>query len=70
MTALLTAEPRLFVRDIATSCEFYSKMLGFSVAFTYGDPPFHGQVIRDGARLDFRQLDEPAVDLARRDERD
>ena len=41
MTALLTAEPQLFVRDIA---------------------------IRDGARLNFRQLDEPAVDPARRDE--
>ncbi|MGA9586705.1 MAG: VOC family protein [Terracidiphilus sp.] len=46
--------------DIGASCEFYTKKLGFTVAFTYGEPPFYGQVFRDGARLNFRQLDEPA----------
>jgi hypothetical protein len=35
-------------------------MLGFEVAFMYGVPPFYGQVFRDGARLNLRQLDEPA----------
>jgi len=58
---LLAAEPQLFVADIATSCEFYTKKLGFSVAFTYGEPPFYGQVFRDGARLNLRHLDEPAI---------
>lgn len=57
---LLAAEPQLFVSDIGASCEFYTKKLGFTVAFTYGEPPFYGQVFRDGARLNFRQLDEPA----------
>jgi catechol 2,3-dioxygenase-like lactoylglutathione lyase family enzyme len=57
---LLAAEPQLFVADIAASCEFYTKKLGFKVAFTYGDPPFYGQVFRDGARLNLRHLDEPA----------
>lgn len=33
---LLSAEPQLFVSDIAASCEFYTKKLGFAVAFTYG----------------------------------
>jgi catechol 2,3-dioxygenase-like lactoylglutathione lyase family enzyme len=56
---LLAAEPQLFVADIGASCEFYTKKLGFKVAFTYGDPPFYGQVFRDGARLNFRHLDEP-----------
>ena len=28
--------------------------MGFSVAFLYGEPPFYGQVFRDGARLNLR----------------
>jgi hypothetical protein len=37
---LLTAEPQLFVANVGTSCEFYTKKLGFTVAFVYGEPPF------------------------------
>jgi len=58
---LVAAEPQLFVSDIEASCEFYTKKLGFEVAFTYGEPPFYGQVFRDGARLNLRHLDEPAI---------
>jgi catechol 2,3-dioxygenase-like lactoylglutathione lyase family enzyme len=58
---LLAAEPQLFVSDIGASCEFYTKKLGFAVAFTYGERPFYGQVFRDGARLNLRHLDEPAI---------
>jgi catechol 2,3-dioxygenase-like lactoylglutathione lyase family enzyme len=64
---LLAAEPQLFVAAIATSCEFYTKKLGFSVAFTYGEPPFYGQVFRDGARLNLRCLDKPGLDPEIRD---
>lgn len=67
MTTLVAAEPQLYVRDISISCEFYSRMLGFSVAFTYGEPPFYGQVVRDGVRLNLRQVDDPPVDPVRRD---
>ena len=67
MVTFIGAEPQLYVRDIVASCEFYSRMLGFSVAFTYGDPPFYSQVFRDGARLNLRHVDEPVVDPARRD---
>ena len=67
MTTLVAAEPQLYVRDIVASSEFYSRMLGFSVAFMYGEPPFYGQVRRDGARLNLRQVDDPVVDPARRD---
>jgi len=67
MTTLVAAEPQLYVRDIVASCEFYSRMLGFSVAFTYGEPPFYGQVFRDSARLNLRQVDDPVVDPLRRD---
>jgi catechol 2,3-dioxygenase-like lactoylglutathione lyase family enzyme len=58
---LLAAEPQLFVSNIVASCDFYTNKLGFTVAFTYGDPPFYAQVFRDGARLNLRHLDEPAI---------
>jgi catechol 2,3-dioxygenase-like lactoylglutathione lyase family enzyme len=66
-STLVAAEPQLYVRDIVAACDFYSRMLGFSVAFTYGEPPFYGQVFRDGVRLNLRQTDDPVVDPARRD---
>ena len=52
------AEPQLYVADVEASCAFYAK-LGFKVAFAYGDPPFYGQVHRDKARLNLRQVSEP-----------
>jgi catechol 2,3-dioxygenase-like lactoylglutathione lyase family enzyme len=67
MTTLVAAEPQLYVRDIVASCEFYSHVLGFSVAFTYGEPPFYGQVSRDDVRLNLRQIDQPVIDPVRRD---
>ena len=68
MTTLLAVEPQLYVRDILASSEFYCSKLGFSVAFTYGEPPFYGQVVRDNVRLNFRQVDEPILDRLRSDE--
>ena len=41
--------------------------LGFSVAFTYGEPPFYGQVFRDNARMNLRQIDGHVIDPMRRD---
>lgn len=67
MTTLVAAEPQLYVRDIRASADFYSRTLGFAVAFIYGDPPFYGQVARDGARLNLRQVDDPVTDPERRD---
>jgi catechol 2,3-dioxygenase-like lactoylglutathione lyase family enzyme len=64
---LQAAEPQLFVSDLVAACEFYTNRLGFAVAFTYGDPPFYGQVVRDGARLNLRVLDDPPFDRALRD---
>ncbi len=67
MTTIVAAEPQLYVQDIVASSEFYARMLGFTVAFTYGDPPFYGQVVRDGARLNLRHVDTPVFDPARRE---
>lgn len=67
MTTLLTAEPQLFVRDVGVAAEFYTHKLGFSVAFSNGEPPFYGQVFRDGARLNLRRVDSGVLDPVRRD---
>lgn len=61
-TTMLAAEPQLFVADIAASCDFFTRKLGFQVAFTYGKPPFYAQVVRDGARLNLRKVCRPAFD--------
>jgi catechol 2,3-dioxygenase-like lactoylglutathione lyase family enzyme len=61
-STLLAAEPQLFVSAITTACEFYVRTLGFRVGFIYGEPPFYAQVLRDGARLNLRQVDGPVFD--------
>jgi catechol 2,3-dioxygenase-like lactoylglutathione lyase family enzyme len=57
----------LFVADIKASCEFFTQKLGFSIVFTYGEPPFYAQVKRDGALLNFKCVDYPVIDPALRD---
>lgn len=66
-TTINTAEPQLFVADIAASCRFFTETLGFAIAFTYGSPPFYAQVVRDGARLNLRHVDQPVIDPIIRD---
>jgi catechol 2,3-dioxygenase-like lactoylglutathione lyase family enzyme len=67
MTMFIAAEAQLYVRDIAAATEFYTRMLGFSVALSYGDPPFYAQVRRGGASLNLRHVDSPVIDPARRE---
>lgn len=67
---LLAAEPQLFVADVTAACAFFTGKLGFAVAFTYGEPPFYGQVFRDGARLNLRCVSQPVIDPQRRDKED
>jgi catechol 2,3-dioxygenase-like lactoylglutathione lyase family enzyme len=64
---LVAAEPQLFVADIAASCNFFVEKLGFAVVFTYGEPPFYGQVKRDAAALNLRCVDRPVIDGELRD---
>ena len=60
---------QLFVADVVASCDYYRAKLGFAVDYVYGDPPFYGQVVRDGARLALRHVDEPvfADDIRQRE---
>ncbi|PLP60949.1 bleomycin resistance family protein [Mesorhizobium loti] len=63
--SLAFSEPQLFVADIGQACDFYTGKLGFTLRFTYGEPPFFAQVFRDGARLNLRHVDRPVVDTDR-----
>jgi catechol 2,3-dioxygenase-like lactoylglutathione lyase family enzyme len=64
---LLVAHPQLFVSDIRRAADFYVGTLGFSVVYFYGEPPFYGQVARDGAVLNLRHVDSPPIDQALRE---
>jgi catechol 2,3-dioxygenase-like lactoylglutathione lyase family enzyme len=66
-SALIAAEPQLFVGDVAASVRFYVERLGFSVSFAYGEPPFYGQVVRDGVALNLRCVPALVIDPQRRD---
>ena len=56
---LAEVEAQLYVADIEASCAYFTTKLGFAVVFTYGEPPFYGQVRRDNARLNLRMVCEP-----------
>jgi len=64
---IVGAEPQLFVTDIQRSCEFFQRRLGFSLVFSYGDPPFYAQVGRDAARLNLRCVERTVIDSTLRE---
>ena len=64
---ITAAEPQLFVADVRASCDFFTQKLGSKIAFIYGDPPFFGQMMRDGARLNLRSVSAPIIDTALKD---
>jgi len=67
---IVGAEPQLLVADIKRSCEFFCGKLGFSLVFSYGNPPYFAQVGRDAARLNLRCVEGPIIEPAVRDRED
>jgi len=67
---LKAVEPELFVADFDRAVAFFTEKLGFAVVFTYGEPPFYGQVKRDNAALNLRLICEPVFvgDVREREE--
>ncbi|MSO92296.1 MAG: VOC family protein [Rhodospirillales bacterium] len=58
---LCVAYPQVFVTDVKRAAEFYSRKLGFSIAYLYGEPPFYGLVSRNGVGLNLRHVDSPVM---------
>jgi catechol 2,3-dioxygenase-like lactoylglutathione lyase family enzyme len=66
----MMSEPELYVSDFDKARDFYTGKLGFEVVFTYGEPPFYGQVRREKALLNLRLICEPVFvgDVREREE--
>jgi catechol 2,3-dioxygenase-like lactoylglutathione lyase family enzyme len=64
---IVAAEPQLFVTDIKRSCEFFREKLGFTLVFSYGEPPYYAQVGRDTVRLNLRCVEPTIINSAIRD---
>ena len=60
---IVCTEPQLFVSDVNRACEFYCAKLGFTLVFSYGNPPYYAQVGRDAAHLNLRCVEQPVIDL-------
>ncbi len=65
--AISATAAQLFVSEITASCDFFTKKLGFSLVFVYGEPPFFAQVRRDRGLLNLRHVDAPIIDPGLRD---
>jgi uncharacterized glyoxalase superfamily protein PhnB len=59
---IVCAEPQLLVTNIKKSCEFFREKLGFSLVFSYGDPPYYAQMRRDAARLNLRCVERSVIE--------
>ncbi len=66
----MMSEPEVYVSDFDQARDFYTEKLGFEVVFTYGEPPFYGQVRREKALLNLRLICEPVFvgDVREREE--
>lgn len=65
---LSPAVPILFVREVKAAARFYKEMLGFTIDFLHGAPPFYGAVSREGACLHMRFVAQPNfAELAERE---
>lgn len=51
------ASAQVFVTDFPRAMNFYRALLGFEIVFTYGEPPFYGELRRDDACLNLRHVD-------------
>ncbi|HLY80909.1 MAG TPA: hypothetical protein VKQ70_16125, partial [Caulobacteraceae bacterium] len=67
---LKLVEATLFVADFDASRRYFEDVLGFATVFTYGEPPFFGQVARDGVPLNLRYVCDPvfAGDIRERED--
>lgn len=63
------ANAQVFVTDFQRALTFYRTLLGFDIVFTYGEPPFYGEVRRGDAAFNLRHVDEsPFVAAVREQE--
>lgn len=64
--SLVRVHPQIFVVDMDRALAYYQDQLGFTIGFTYGEPPFYALVERGAIGLNLRHHDDPVVDPALR----
>lgn len=64
---LTRAMPVIFVADVQASANFFRDVLGFSIDFLHGEPPFYGSVCRDGACLHIKFVHQPVLTVGAED---
>jgi len=64
---LTRALPVIFVANVTSSAEFFTRTLGFSIDFLHGKPPFYGSVSRDGACVHLKFVHEPVLTVGPQD---
>ena len=64
---LTRAVPVISVANVQASAEFFKNILGFSIDFLHGKPPFYGSVTRDGACVHLKFVHEPVVAVGAQD---
>jgi catechol 2,3-dioxygenase-like lactoylglutathione lyase family enzyme len=60
-SSFVRAIPVTFVADVTASAAFYRDVLGFSIDFLHGEPPFYGSVSRGGACIHLKFVHEPVL---------
>ncbi len=66
---LTSTAAQLYVADVPAACAYFTGKLGFTVDFSYGEPPYYAHVSRDAALLALRLVCEPvfAADVRERE---
>jgi len=63
------AIPIAFVADVDASAVFYRNVLGFTIDFLHGEPPFYGSISRGGACIHLKFVHQPVLTVST-DDRD
>lgn len=67
MSQLRRAVPVICVANVEASAAFFRSILGFSIDFLHGEPPFYGSVSRDGACVHLKFVHEPVLTVGPHD---
>jgi len=60
--------PMILVSDVDRAAGFYRDLLGFTIDFLHGNPPFYGAVSRDEVTFHLRMADRPAFETTVREQ--
>ncbi len=60
---LIGIAPRLVVKNVVITAEYYRDTLGFTIIDYFADPPVYAMVERDGFQVHFGKADNGAIQM-------